>query len=442
RTGDLPVAPTGSAPLLPDALPIQVFPRPAPAAPGGVVVYDPVGDTSAMLRRAAVRFTPLTGNAELGAGARILVVGRKAWDAAFMARAKALGLEAAIRAGLRLVVFEQTAAAPFGLKLEETSTRDAFFAQAGHPLLAGLEPADMRDLRARSDLLEPYPDAAPETEHRWPARCWKWGNRGVVATYVFLKPHYAPFRPVLQCGFDLTQSPLLEARYGKGLVTLCQVDVTPRCGTDPVATRLVANLLGQRVVPAQAPCSFVGASAAEFLAPFGLAPAPFQPGAQGVVFVGKETPGETVTAQLEQAARGGATVVLLPRAAGFGLRLADQRWFIGRLKRDPLLAGLNDGDLYLKSWKTTPAVPAEGGWESLVEPGVLAVKALGQGRLVACEVDPEQLGARGRAKALRFWNVLLANLGAEREANAAFVTAPAKAWEESESEQLPPYMGW
>ena len=58
--------------------------------------------------------------------------------------------------------------------------------------------------------------------------CFKWGNRGIVATYVYRKPHYSAFKPILECGFDLIQSPLLEARFGKGGVTLCQVDVTPR----------------------------------------------------------------------------------------------------------------------------------------------------------------------------------------------------------------------
>lgn len=420
----------------PEAMALQVFPRPAPVAPGGVVLYDPAGDTAAMLRKAGVPFSPLAGNTELGSGAKLVIVGRRAWDAGFLAWAKAHDLESAIRAGLRLVVFAQTTAAPFGLKLTETSTRDSFVALSGDPLLAGLGAADLHDLRGSSDVIPPYPDAPPETEHKWPPRCFKWGNRGVLATYVYLKPHYAPFRAVLECGFDLTQSPLLEARYGRGTVTLCQVDVTERYGTDPVSTALVANLLRSPTTPATLQCSYVGEAAKVFLAPFGIAPEPYAAGAGGLVFVGA---GEAAP---EDAARAGATVVLLPGATAAGLRLTDQRWFIARLKSDPLLAGLNDGDLYLKSWKTTPAIAPEHGWRPLADPAVLAVEPVGQGRLVACEVDPERLGTRGRVKALRFWNVLLANLGADRKANPAFLTAPGKAFEPCEAEQIPPYMSW
>ncbi len=223
-----------------DSFAIDVFPAAVPPTnTASVVVYDPVGETTRMLDRAGVKSLPLTDKSELRAGT-LLVVGKKAWDAAFLKLAAELGLDRKIREGLKVLVFEQAASAPapFGLKLQERSTRDVFIAAAGHSFLEGLTPDDLHDLRGESDLIEPYP-AAVKTEPGWsfPKRFYKWGNRDVAATFVYTKPHYAPFGPILECGFDLVESPLLEARFGGGRVVLCQMDVTSRYGADPVSTR-------------------------------------------------------------------------------------------------------------------------------------------------------------------------------------------------------------
>ena len=376
----------------------------------------------------------------------MLIVGRKAYDANFAALTKSLSLDRAVRSGLRVLVFEQTTAAPLGLKLEETSARDAFPTSPGQRLLAGLEPADLRDLRGQSDLIEPYPEAPEWSKDRWPPRCWKWGNRGILATYVYRKPHYSPFVPALSCGFDLAQSPLLQARLVKGSVTLCQVDVTPRYAADPVPTRPVDNMLRELSRPgeAQLRCSYVGASAREFVKRFGLAPERFTPDSSGIVLVGAEPVDAATASTIERAAQRGATVVLLPGAVlpgAFGLKLQDARLFIGRMTGSPLLAGMNDGDLYLKAWQTLPTVTSADGWTTLVDPGLLATKQAGAGRIVACTLDPDKLGkTRGRVKALRFWDILLANLGAECTVS---LTAPAPpAYEDNEWEQIPPCMGW
>ena len=105
-------------------------------------------------------------------------------------------MDQAIREGLRILVFEQTEGQPFGLSLEETSTRLTFAANPGHVALKTLQSADLRDLRGQSDLIAPYPDAPPETRSQWPARCFKWSNRGVVATYVYQE---AALQPVPTC---------------------------------------------------------------------------------------------------------------------------------------------------------------------------------------------------------------------------------------------------
>jgi hypothetical protein len=123
--------------------------------------------------------------------------------------------------------------------------------------------------------------------------------------------------------------------------------------------------------------------------------------------------------------------------------LREERLLIGRLGRDPLLSGLTDGDVYLKQWVTLSVACDENGWQSLVHPGLLTVKATGAGRLVACRLDPESLGqSRARVKVLRFWNLLLANLAVDRSGDLAPGAAPTRVYEDNEWEQIPPYMNW
>jgi beta-galactosidase len=124
----------------PDAFALSVLPREAPpAVRGRVLLWDPVGDTRAVLQRAGVRAELLTATSDLS-GADLVVVGRKAWNDDFMKVAGKLGLEAAITRGLNLLAFEQTEGAPCGAPVEEQSWRQAFIAQPGHPFLARHRP--------------------------------------------------------------------------------------------------------------------------------------------------------------------------------------------------------------------------------------------------------------------------------------------------------------
>ncbi|OGV72371.1 MAG: hypothetical protein A3K19_23485 [Lentisphaerae bacterium RIFOXYB12_FULL_65_16] len=449
RTAFSLVARSVAQPSREDRFAIQAFPVPVPpSATGTVLVYDPPGETARLLARAGVTATPLTPESRLDSTA-LVIVGRKAFGPEFLALAKQLNLEAAVAQGLNLLVFEQAGGNPCGLKLPERSERSVFIAAPGHPFLNGLADADFADLRGESDLMEAYPEPTPDTEkHQFLLpRYFKWSNRGVVATYVYTKPHYIAFRPVLECGFDLVESPLMEARFGSGRVALCQVDVTPRYGTDPVSTRLVANLLADlsrrgTAENATLPVATTGAAPA-LLSLFNVASEPFAPGKPTqLIAVGTgELPTESKAAILK-AAEDGATVVLLPGTApaAFGVPLRNSHLFGAKLSDLPLTSGLNDGDCYLKKWLDLSMATAGDGWELLAEPGVAAVKTVGKGRLVAILLDPATLEARARVKALRFCNGLLTNLGATR--TGAWLAPMGKVYEPNPWEEMPPWIMW
>jgi hypothetical protein len=57
------------------------------------------------------------------------------------------------------------------------------------------------------------------------------------------KPACGDFLPVVDGGYSLQYSPLLEYQEGRGLVVLCQLDVTGRTEPDPAAETLARNLL-------------------------------------------------------------------------------------------------------------------------------------------------------------------------------------------------------
>jgi hypothetical protein len=57
------------------------------------------------------------------------------------------------------------------------------------------------------------------------------------------KPARGDFLPVLDGGYSLQYSPLLEYHEGKGMVLFCQMDVTGRTESDPAAETLVSNIL-------------------------------------------------------------------------------------------------------------------------------------------------------------------------------------------------------
>ena len=448
---------TDSIPHLPphfqrDQMPLTVFPRKDATLPTlpAVGLYDPVGDTTELLRRAGVRFTQLDADTDL-AKLPLLVVGRKAYDDGFMRLAQSLQLEDAVAQGLNVLVLEQTVADVFGLRLEEQSARRVFPTAPQHGLLAGLAPGDFTDLRGRSDLVEPYPDAPPETEQQWPKRYFKWGNRGVVATYVFRKPHLTPFVPLLECGFDLVDSPLLEARLGRGRIVLCQVDVTNRYGADPVSTTLVRNLLRTLSVRRQtAPptCAAAGQAAAGWLQRFGVVSTTGAIDAADLLVLGSDVLDVEALDAVKTACRKGATVLLLPglqanAATRFGLSLTQQRFFIGRVQPHLLTRGLNDGDLFMKRWTTVSALEPAAEWDVLVEPGLLGVKQFGKGRIVACRLPVNETGdTRLRVKTTRFWNVLLANLGAPRAASGLLFAASRPRYLAAAFEDIPPFINW
>lgn len=431
-----------------DRFAIQVFPRPpavvSPAAAIGV--YDRRGLTSAMLVRANVPFRKVASVGDC-ANLKLLVIGRETLSDAADPFLQELEASGAIDAGLNLLVFEQRECNLGNLLFEATSQRYVYIKDRTHPALKGLADADFINWRGESDLVEPYsvPDAASEYSPHYPHSKWKWGNGGIASTWVIRKPQYGAFRPILDCGFDLMNTPLMEGTRGKGRLLFCQLDVTSRYGTDPVATTLVHNLLdyltsGAPAKPAKtayygpADSGFAtflrdSGSRVDFISDLAAL------GDHGTLLVA----GAELASAREQiasfVAKGGTVFYLAdPKQPGaltwtpVPVSVASASAYHA-LPQDTtgVLRGLGNSDF---SWREpkpvcTFALQAP----SLVEPAVVASVGYGQGRFVFCGIDPDCFAATPRKiggkevvtfidqevhqKAIRIVTTLLHNLGVQ-----------------------------
>jgi hypothetical protein len=231
-----------------DSFTLNILPSPA-AVPRGtkIALLDPRGETARLLAGLGVRFQKVKADADLSSY-DVLIVGKEALT-------RGPGPDVGrVRDGLRVIVFEQQALVlqdRFGFRVAEYGLRQVFRRVPDHPLLAGLEADHLRDWRGAATLLPPRlkytlrPRYGPTV--KWCGievpRAWRCGCRGNVASVLIEKPARGDFLPVLDGGYSLQYSPLLEYREGKGMVMFCQVDGTARTESDPAADTLVRNSL-------------------------------------------------------------------------------------------------------------------------------------------------------------------------------------------------------
>jgi beta-galactosidase len=151
-------------------------------------------------------------------------------------------------------VFEQSSEVlekRLGFRVVEYGLRNVFQRVPDHPLLAGIAAEHLCDWRGEATILprrlqyEMRPRYGPTVN--WcdipVTRVWRCGNYGNVASVLIEKPARGDFLPVVDGGFSLQYSPLMEYREGKGMVLFCQMDLTGRTEADPASERLAANIL-------------------------------------------------------------------------------------------------------------------------------------------------------------------------------------------------------
>lgn len=243
-----------------DEIALVIWPAALRRDPVAARLLDPAGDTTATF----------AGLLRRDDSAGLLVIGRRA-----LSGLASLPFTAAeVAAGLRVLIMEQTPEDLFrlGLRSEERGFRQAFVRD-----LAGIRDGDLAEWRGDAGLL---PAEAPPaywshrlirlgTKAQRPARC---GTHGSVVSVAIETPQRGAFRPLVECGFDLAYTGLLEWRHGRGRVVFCQLDLTGR--NDPAADRVADAVIAAVTAPGgdDRPVAISGSGAeADALASLGFA---------------------------------------------------------------------------------------------------------------------------------------------------------------------------
>ena len=416
--------------LVQDAMKLEFFPAHSPATcrDTAVAVYDPVGQTKALLNTAGLPYTDLRELAD-AAGKRLVIVGKHALGAEPPEVLRQLDASGMIENGLKLIVFEQKQCNLGNLVFERSSQRIAFVRTPDHPVVEGLTSADFRDWRGDSDTVPDYV-VADEFSPHYPRDKWKCGNSGMVAGYVIRKPEYGNITPIVDCGFNLRHTPLLELRRERGVVVCCQLDVTGRYGVDPVATQVVDSLLAYMVSPLvplrHLDTLYVGGEGDKaWLERAGVL---FRPAAQldgqylrsaHVLICGAGST-EAMAANREDVLafiRFGGGVFLMPGAdtswlpMGLGTEVRDVFRALLPQREDPLLRAIANADLYFREPRPMPVVTGGPAWAVKTDPAVILKADHGNGAIVVCTLDPNTIdGLWNQEKATRVLCRLLTNM--------------------------------
>jgi hypothetical protein len=341
-----------------------------------------------------------------------------------------------------VILLEQTAEVlerRFGFRVAEYGLREVFSRVPNHALLAGLSHEHLRDWRGAATLLSPRLTYTMRPRHgptvRWcdieVPRLWRCGNRGNVASVLIEKPACGDFLPIVDGGFSLQYSPLMEYREGDGMILFCQLDVTGRTESDPAVEKLVGNLLAYASSWKPSPLRtavYVGAEAGrQHLASAGFELQPYEGTLtdRHVLIVGpgggQTLAGDTEAIRKWLRADGRILTIgldqqdldFLPAKVGTGQREHISAYFEPFSSRSPL-RGVGPADVHNRNPRQLPLI--ESGAQ-IFGNGVLATTH--DQKTVFCQMVPWQLGD------VRQWNLkktyrrssflltrLLANMGA------------------------------
>jgi hypothetical protein len=231
-----------------DSFAIDVLASQLDAPRARIALFDPKGETRALLDNLGIRTQSVDASADLSAF-DALVVGK----AALTLDGPAPRIDR-VRDGLKVLIFEQSAEVlerRLGFRVVEYGSRQVFPRVPGHPLVQGVGVDHLRDWRGAATLLPPRLQYTLRPAHgptvSWcgipVSRVWRRGNQGNVASVLVEKPARGDFLPIVDCGFGLQYSPLLQYREGRGMILVCQLDVTGRTEPEPAAERLVTNMI-------------------------------------------------------------------------------------------------------------------------------------------------------------------------------------------------------
>ncbi len=406
-----------------DSFDIQVFPRQGLVKTGqSAGLIDKSGKTSAMLDDLGLKYIKISSPEQL-INVRHLIIGCKSLYAGadnILAEADRMGY---LADDIKVLIFEQNDTSFLGLESEQLSERYVFIHDDSHPVVKGLSDADLANWRGASEIIEAFspPQKGTESSYHYPMFKFKCGNAGIVSTFSIKKPAFGNIHTILGNGFDLSYSPLCEMRNGESLVILCQLDVTDRYDTDPVAETIVHNLFsyffsqasdspdGRKYIIA-ADNGYRELLEKKFMAD----PASFKDAFNSAISADTETVviggeiglKEPEIKKLDDFVMDGGTVLFLTGGGRefdydlpFFVDITAEKVFRAE-PRDSgsLLKGLGSGGFYFRNEKVLTGFQAENA-EEILSPGLIIRKKRGNGYYLFCGINPEDFRYRPSGEA-------------------------------------------
>ena len=407
-----------------DSLTLTVFPRPPAslALPERVALWDPAGKSRAWLDRLGVDCTPIEPGDGLG-DYRLLIVGREA-----LTPGAALPYTPAdVARGLNVIVCAQLPGMweGLGFMADDLQSRRVFIGDPTSPIVAGLRDVDLRDWRGTPDLLPEFRRTFDHDALRAP----KSSNRHTVASVVLRVPAVVGFTPILNCEFDLDYSPLLQWRYGHGVITFCTIDFTGRDAQEPVAELLARNLLRATADGPREPTRTTVVSGQDDLSALGVSSASAtgrDPKSTLYVLSSDAAPDD---AALLDAVRRGARAVVLPHDADAlakaGYSTVEKSAFRVPPPQGKSFAAVGPRLLRWRDSLPFAAFTRQGqpAGSTVAGDGLFLTRRLGKGNLLFVQADPGVLarryeGDRARQEAIRLSVFRLQQLTARLLTNA------------------------
>lgn len=450
--------------VIEDQASLRIYPLVSSTPQIAVSVFDPEGDTSALLKTLGFVTAPWNGG-KLPAKS-VLVIGRRAMSAKDFSVA---AFEQVISDGGRAVIFSQDPKwlrDHAGLRVHHWVGRKFWpvNSQKNHPILAGLNEKDFQDWRGEGTLVPAINEenlATSALRKGYPAFGYRVGSRGSVSSAAWEKPHHSGWTPLLEGEFDLAYSPLMELRYGRGLVLSCSLDVEGR--EDPAARLIARRVIEAAATLPEAPrraTFYVGnENGSSLLQSMGLEFKPLSgalpPGALLVVGPGAKSPALAVRGVLGSGGRVLSFGQTSEELAALGMKSAMANYGrpLGELPPWAEMNGISASDLGLRADAELPLIQPTGTIQVAAE-GLLARSAEGKGVFVAFQGNPSALEADkflyyrySQWRWTRALSQLLTNLGGTFSADQSFFKFRqdpyrpielAGEWELAVEKELPP----
>ncbi len=327
------------------------FPKQPLAVPDGlrVALYDPQGETDAALRAAGLTVARVAGLSDVGPfTCDLLLIGKGALQDA-EARGALTQVADAVASGMVAFCFEQRDDPdwlPVRLRVDgEHASTIAFRRSTAHAILKGIEDEDLKF----------------------------WRGDHMVSRRNFVKPAAGAYRILVEAGGlgGLRWAPLVEVPHGRGTCVLSQLVLTEKLASEPVAVRLLQNVMDYAASYRPAPARRIALVASadpelgEFLARIGVRSDDLSHADQGadlsgygLLIIGRDDSMLGQAARLQQfAGAGGKVLIHCPTAesqealkalipAVRAVKACRPRGRLVKRRDDGLMEGLSNSDFF------------------------------------------------------------------------------------------------